>query len=111
MASLIQNHDAVKADRLARSWSRAFFRELFPDPSFQKQWETDVAGYLFERRYHHTIAARILTHAASHGSVDCSPDLAFDERDRRAVEKLLPLAPPSAWSRYDNERWATSMEG
>lgn len=82
---------------------QAFLAELPVEPDYLHLWELEVLRYLHGRGYHHTIAARILAHVGEHGSVECCALLSFDDRDRAAVEKLLPVAPPCAWARYDSE--------
>jgi hypothetical protein len=89
-----------------RSWTRVY-NLLFPDPTFPpRKWELDVAGYLFERRYHVTSIQDVLAHVDTYGSIECCIQLAFDARDRAKVESLLPDAHESAWARHDEFVWA-----
>jgi hypothetical protein len=107
MSTMTPIAPAVKAELLARSWID-YFGSLFPDPEWQRLWQTAVARYLFDRRYHVEIARTVLAYATENGSVECCPVFRFDQNDRRAVEKLLPVAPPSVWARFDNDRYAIS---
>jgi hypothetical protein len=91
---------------LRRSWSRCH-EALFPDPTLPpKQWETNVAGYLWEMGYTPECIRLVLDHATLLGSVECSAELAFSGIDRQHVESLLPERPAGEWARYPGTRTA-----
>jgi hypothetical protein len=91
--------DSGPATYRRNSWT-ATFNALFPDPAMPPQaWQTNVAGYLFERCYHASSIAAVLAWAEAAGSMECCGELLFDANDRAAVEDLLPDVPEGEWTR------------
>ncbi len=100
----------TNASRILRhSWSE-FYRNCFPDPTQPpKQWELDVAGFLWERGYAKCEALCVLDHAGRHGSVDCCPVL-IDPFDRAEVERKLPDCPDGEWERGEmSGNWSLDL--
>ena len=92
-------------ERESTSWTRFHAAVFGGDPTMPpKAWEINVAGFLFERGYCAASTAEALIHGSDFGSVECCRPLSFDDRDRAAVESMLPEALMSEWLRADDGR-------
>lgn len=85
-----------------------FYAELYPDDSLPKQWEFEVASYLFERNYHVDSIRAVLESTAAWGTAELCRELQFDDQDRARVERLLPETPSHQWARLDDYHWTTT---
>lgn len=96
---------ATPNPHLTRSWSRCR-AALFPDPTLPpKQWEHNIAGFLFERGYAPESIRLTLDHLAIFGTAMNCAELSFSALDRREVDRRMP-GRPVVWPPVDTTEMA-----